>query len=84
VDKVKAVWCAADRVKAWEDLIQKGAVPQTGTQCDTTPLTKISELGAKLRVSGTPTIIFADGLRVPGMVPAAQLEKLLNGERSQH
>lgn len=84
VDKVKAVWCAADRVKAWEDLVQKGIVPQTGAKCDTTPLTKVAELGAKLKVNGTPTIIFADGFRVPGMVPAAQLEKLLNGERSQN
>lgn len=84
MDKVKAVWCAADRVKAWEDLVQKGTVPQTGTKCDTTPLTKVAELGAKLKVNGTPTIIFADGFRVPGMVPAAQLEKLLNGERSQN
>jgi len=28
-------------------------------------------------VSGTPTLIFANGVRVPGMVPAAQLERLL-------
>ncbi|HUX62568.1 DsbC family protein [Sulfuricella sp.] len=82
-DKAKAVWCAPDRVKAWEDLIQKGTVPQAGGKCEN-PLAKIAELGRKLKVNGTPTIIFADGMRVPGMVPAANLEKLLNGERSQH
>ena len=82
-DKAKAVWCASDRVKAWEDLIQKGTVPQAGGKCEN-PLEKIAELGRKLKVNGTPTIIFADGMRVPGMVPAANLEKLLNGERPQH
>lgn len=81
-EKVRAVWCAPDRAKAWDELIQKGTVPQTGTKCDT-PVEKIAALGAKLKVTGTPTLIFADGMRVPGMVPAAQLEKLLNGERPQ-
>lgn len=84
-EKAKAVWCAPDRAKAWDDLMQKGTVPpQAGAKCDTASLAKIAELGAKLKVNGTPTIIFSDGLRVPGMVPAPQLEKLLNGERSQH
>ena len=43
-------------------------------------VTKFDEtiaLGIKLKVSGTPTLIFANGQRVPGMVPAAQLERLL-------
>ena len=79
-DKAKAVWCAADRNKAWDDLMQKGTVPAAGN-CDTASLAKVAELGARLKVNGTPTLIFADGLRVPGMVPAAELEKLLNGER---
>ncbi len=82
-DKARAVWCASDRVKAWEDLMQKGIVPQTGGKCEN-PVEKIAELGSRLKVNGTPTIIFADGMRVPGMVPAANLEKLLNGERPQH
>lgn len=81
-EKARAVWCAPDRGKAWDELIQKGIVPQTGAKCDT-PLEKIAEIGARLKITGTPTLIFADGTRIPGMVPAAQLEKLLNGERSQ-
>lgn len=81
-EKAKAVWCAPDRAKAWDELIQKGVVPQTGAKCDT-PVEKIAALGAKLKITGTPTLIFADGMRVPGMVPASQLEKLLNGERPQ-
>lgn len=82
-DKAKAVWCAPDRAKAWDDLIKKGIVPQTGSKCET-PIAKIAALGAKLKITGTPTLIFADGMRIPGMVPAANLEKLLNGERPQN
>jgi thiol:disulfide interchange protein DsbC len=37
-------------------------------------------MGQKLGVQGTPTIIFADGRRIPGMVPAAKLEQLLSGK----
>ena len=82
-DKAKAVWCAPDRAKAWEALIQNGTVPQTSPNCDN-PVAKLNELGRKLKVNGTPTIIFADGMRIPGVVPAANLEKLLNGERPQN
>jgi hypothetical protein len=34
------------------------------------------ELGNKLHITGTPTLIFANGQRVPGMVPADKLEKI--------
>jgi thiol:disulfide interchange protein DsbC len=75
-EKAKAIWCAPDRVKAWNDFMQKGKLPKA-VSCET-PIEKIAELGQKLRVTGTPTIIFADGRMVPGVVPAAQLEKLLD------
>ena len=29
------------------------------------------------RISGTPTLIFADGIRVPGAISAPQVEKYL-------
>ena len=74
-DKSKAVWCAADRSKAWNDLMLNGAVPAAG-DCDT-PIEKNLALGRKYRITGTPTLIFANGERVPGAVTAEQLEKLL-------
>jgi hypothetical protein len=45
--------------------------------CDA-PIDKITELGRKLRVTGTPTLIFANGKRVPGGVPGPQLIKLID------
>jgi thiol:disulfide interchange protein DsbC len=35
------------------------------------------EFGKKARITGTPTIIFADGSRVPGAIGADRVEKLL-------
>jgi thiol:disulfide interchange protein DsbC len=31
-----------------------------------------------MKISGTPTLVFADGTRVPGAIDLAQVEKLLN------
>lgn len=77
--KSKTVWCAPDRAKAWNDLLMKGIEPKNSGACDN-PVAKNIELGAKLGVSGTPTLFFADGRRVPGAVPADKLEKYLNGK----
>ena len=73
----KAIWCAPDRVKAWNDYMQTRATPAGPANCDT-PLDKIAALGEKYRISGTPTIFFANGRKVPGAIPAEQLEKMLD------
>lgn len=77
--KSKAVWCAPDRAKAWNELINKGIEPKNPGTCET-PLPKILELGARMGIRGTPALFFADGRRVPGLAPAEQLEKFLNGK----
>ena len=74
-DKSRAVWCAADKSKAWSDLMLNGAIP-AAARCDT-PIEKTLELGRKYRVNGTPTLVFANGERVPGAVQSEQIEKLL-------
>ncbi|MHB1145134.1 MAG: DsbC family protein [Thiobacillus sp.] len=76
VQTSKQVWCAPDRNKAWEEYITKNVVPNNDGMC-ANPVDATIALGSKLKVSGTPTIFFANGQRVPGMVPAAQLERLL-------
>ena len=74
-DKSKAVWCSADKSKAWSELMLNGTVP-AAARCDT-PIEKTLELGRKHRVTGTPTLIFANGERVPGAIPPERIEKLL-------
>ena len=76
-EKVKAVWCSKDQVKAWDELMLNNVQPPAGT-CDA-PSAKVVELGKKLNANGTPMLVFADGVRIPGYLPAAELEKTLNG-----
>jgi thiol:disulfide interchange protein DsbC len=74
--KVRQAWCASDKSKAWNDLMISGKVPDNKGAC-TTPVDKITELGRKLKITGTPTIFFNNGKRVPGGIPADRLAKLL-------
>jgi thiol:disulfide interchange protein DsbC len=76
VQMSKQIWCAPDRNKAWDDYITRSVVPGNDGKC-ANPVDETIALGQKLKVSGTPTLFFVNGQRVPGMVPAAQLEKLL-------
>jgi thiol:disulfide interchange protein DsbC len=72
----KQIWCAPDRNKAWDEYITRGSVPGNDGKC-ANPVDATIALGNQLKVGGTPTLVFANGVRVPGMVPAAQLERLL-------
>lgn len=76
VDKSKAIWCASDRAKAWNDYLVNGAVPAAG-KCDTAALDKVASLAQKLRIRGTPAVFMLDGTRAPGFMPAAQLEQAM-------
>jgi len=82
VQASKQIWCAPDRNKAWNDYISHGSVPSNDGKC-ANPVDATIALGSKLKVSGTPTLFFANGQRVPGMVPAAQLERLLAANAKQ-
>lgn len=75
-EKVQGVWCSADKVKAWDDLMLNGVQPEAA-KCDI-PTAKVLELGRKLRVNGTPALIFANGVINPGYMPSADLNKALD------
>lgn len=78
-EKVRAVWCSKDKVKAWDNLMLNGVQPAAG-KCDA-PIVKVMELGRKLKVNGTPALIFANGVLIPGYMPAAELEKALDNNK---
>lgn len=75
--KARAVWCADDRVKAWNDLMLNGNLPRNDGSCDN-PVAKINQLGQKSHINATPTLIFPDGQMVPGLIPVSELESHLN------
>ncbi len=77
VEKSRAVWCSKDRARAWTDLMLKEVSPKAAGKCDA-PIEKLVQYGQDKGIKGTPTLIFADGSRVPGMLPAAELNKLLD------
>ena len=78
-DKSKAIWCAKDQGKAWQDyMVRDLQVPAAAAGCDTTALARNVELGRTHKITGTPTLLFIDGSRVPGAVDAKQVEKLLS------
>ncbi len=75
-EKSKHIWCAKDRGRAWQDLMLKDQ-PAAKASCDTTALERNLGFAKKHKITGTPTIFFADGSRVPGAIDAPQVEKLL-------
>jgi thiol:disulfide interchange protein DsbC len=77
-EKSKAIWCAKDRALAWQDwMVRDQQVPAAAAMCDTSALTRNVELGRLYKITGTPTLIFTNGSRVPGAIDAKQVEKLL-------
>ena len=75
-DKSRNIWCAKDRSKAWLDwMVRDAAAPSAS--CDTGALVRNLEFGKKHKITGTPTLIFADGSRVPGAINSQQVEKFL-------
>jgi thiol:disulfide interchange protein DsbC len=74
--KSRNIWCAKDKAKAWTDWMVRGIVAETA-ECDTAALVRNREFGQKYNITGTPTLIFSDGSRAPGAIPAAQVEKQL-------
>ena len=75
-NKAKAIWCSPDRTKAWQDWMLNGQLSKAATTCKT-PVDEIAELGKKLGVRGTPLLIFSNGKRVSGAIPAQELESRL-------
>lgn len=67
VTKAKAIWCAPNRAQAWQDWMKNGTPLGTKTNCEN-PIQQNVELGEKLAVTGTPTMFFASGKRIPGAV----------------
>ena len=77
-DKSRSIWCAKDAMKTWRAwMIDSVTPPKAMGACDTAAIERNSAFGRKYRINGTPAILFEDGRRVPGAMPAAEVEKRL-------
>ncbi len=74
--KVRQTLCAKDPMKAWNELMLEQKVPNNPGTCENN-LDQIVQLGKKLGVTGTPTLIFRDGKRVPSGMSPERLTQLL-------
>jgi thiol:disulfide interchange protein DsbC len=79
--KSRQIWCSSDRAKAWNDWMVDGKTPTGKEDCDTSAVEKNREFASKLKITGTPTIFFADGERVPGAMPLDRIEQKLGAAK---
>ena len=75
-DKSRNIWCAKDKNKVWQDWMLRSITPPQAT-CDVSAITRALEIGRKYKITGTPTLIFANGTRVPGALKGEDIEKAL-------
>ncbi len=83
-DKSMTIVCEESNEKAiklLEDVYAKKEIPKPG--CKTNVINENILLGQKFGISGTPTIVFADGSRKSGAMSAADLIKLIDSKKHQ-
>jgi thiol:disulfide interchange protein DsbC len=74
--KARAIWCSKDASTTWRAWMLDGvAPPRAMGECSTAAVERTTAFGRKYRINGTPAIVFEDGVRVPGAMSAADLEK---------
>ena len=77
LDKAKSIWCSKDKIKAWDDQLVNNIAPTAAGTCDTSAIDKTLAFGKQKNISGTPTMFFVDGQRVPGAIPGEMIEQRL-------
>jgi thiol:disulfide interchange protein DsbC len=76
--KARDIWCAKDGAKAWRGWMLDGVPAATApAKCDTAAIQRNVEFGRKHKINGTPAVVFEDGVRKPGALPADEVERLL-------
>lgn len=75
-DEAIKVWCAKDKKSAFNAAINKREF--STAKCSKNPVMMEYELGRKMGISGTPTIILENGAKVPGLIDAKTLVEIIN------
>jgi len=74
-EKAKSIWCSQDKVKALEETYQGKTLGSPS--CDASPIDKNMELGKRLFIHSTPTLIFQNGKMMEGYSSPNTLENFL-------
>ena len=75
-EKSHNIWCAKSPATAWQNYMLNDEKPAAAS-CNSDAIGRNLAFGRQHKITGTPTVIFADGTRVPGAIGAAAVEKYL-------
>ncbi len=70
----KQLWCAKNQAEAWKNLMQHGITPKAKICAN--PIERNLALGRQLKLQGTPTLIFANGLKILGVRSAEEIQAI--------
>ncbi|MDR1227731.1 MAG: DsbC family protein [Azoarcus sp.] len=76
------IWCAKDKAATWVNWVVENKTP-AAVDCDSAAIDRNVTLGKKLRITGTPTLFFADGSRASGYLNADALEQALDAGKAR-
>jgi thiol:disulfide interchange protein DsbC len=77
-ERSRAIWCSKDALAAWQDWMLRDKPPaKVEGNCDAAALTRNLAFARRHSINGTPALVFEDGTRVPGAIPAEQIEERL-------
>lgn len=69
------IWCSKDKSTAWREyLLRQKQPPQIGC---VTPTNEWLEIGGKLGINSTPTIVLEDGTIIPGAQSAERIKQMV-------
>jgi thiol:disulfide interchange protein DsbC len=74
-EKANAIWCSQSKLKALEETYEGKEL--RSPSCDTSPVDENVQLGKRLFVESTPTLLFQNGKMVEGYTASDTLENLL-------
>lgn len=74
--KAQSIWCSPDHGDVWRKVMSDPTFILSAKDC-TNPLKENLALFSKLRLRGTPAILFDSNTKVPGYLSAAQIESKL-------
>jgi thiol:disulfide interchange protein DsbC len=78
VKKSREIWCSKDNARVWlKWMLGREQPPLSFMPCDSSVLERNEAFGRQQRITGTPTLIFQDGYRMPGATTADRLERQL-------
>ncbi|MBV7406855.1 bifunctional protein-disulfide isomerase/oxidoreductase DsbC [Enterobacter sp. ENT03] len=79
-DNMKAIWCAKDRNKAFDEAMAGKGVKAASCDID---IADQYELGVQFGVSGTPAIVLSNGYVVPGYQGPQEMKTFLDEHKKQ-